>query len=147
MSQKDTRISCDECKYEFYLSAVGIKESIVKINDKSFTLTYFKCPRCNKIYRVLLTDDKFKRLKKDLDQTEAGLSRMRKSLGKGCLQSRAYSALVTAAQWKHDKLNRYADRLNGRFNGTFIFVASENNDNDVIYLPRESVDKKGEHVK
>ena len=56
MSQKMTRVKCDECEHEFILEAVGIHEAIVQLNGVPVTLVYFACPKCNKIYRISIQD-------------------------------------------------------------------------------------------
>ena len=75
MSQKMTRVKCDECEHEFILEAVGIHEAIVQLNGVPVTLVYFACPKCNKIYRVSIQDKRYYELKEDLEKTKKRIRR------------------------------------------------------------------------
>ncbi|MBQ0112192.1 MAG: hypothetical protein KBT03_03590 [Bacteroidales bacterium] len=121
-------IYCDECDKEFPLVSVQIQESDVEIEGQVFRLVYFTCPKCNKIYRVSLKDDKYEQLKEDLEQAK---KRIRRNNGRNNLEFQR--TLSSMAQKKLERLQNYTSRLNNRFNGTFTF-ASESKDK-IIYLP------------
>ena len=132
MSQKMTRVKCDECEYEFILEAVGIHEAIVELNGVPVTLVYFACPKCNKIYRISIQDRRYYELVEDLEKTK---KRIRRNHGSNNQEmARMLSSMVFR---KKQRLEEYVDKVNKMFPGTFTFVASENNHKEqtIKYLP------------
>ncbi len=124
-------IFCDECKHEFLMSAVNINEQAICIEKQQLTLIYFTCPKCNKIYKVCLMDDKSKELKEDLEKTK---KRIRRNRGSNNVEMA--SMLNNMVLKKQDRLKSYMNKLNGNYKGTFTYAASENNEQDkIIYLP------------
>lgn len=125
-------LRCDECDFEFLLSAANINNAEVVINDQPLTLVYYTCPKCNKIYRIILKDKKYEELAEDLERTK---KRIRKNHGSNNIEFA--SVLDGMVRNKHQRLRNHADRLNKQFPGTFTFVVSENNQEDkfIKYLP------------
>ena len=125
-------IFCDECKHEFLLNAVNIQEQGICINKQQLLLVYFTCPKCNKIYRVCLMDDKSKELKEDLEKAK---KRVRRNRGSNNVEMA--SVLNNMILRKQNRLKDYMKKLNDSFKGTFTYAASENNvqDKTIIYLP------------
>lgn len=125
-------LRCDDCDFTFLLNAVYINEAKVEINDQMFTLIYYTCPKCNKIYRITLKDKRYEELAEDLERTK---NRIRKNHGSNNDEwARVLNGMVRK---KHERLRNHVDRLNKQFPGTFTFVVSENNQEDKIikYLP------------
>lgn len=123
---------CDECKYEFSMNTVNIEEATVQLGGQALKLVYFACPKCNKIYRIMLKDERYEELKEDLEKTK---KRIRKNYGSGNDEfARTLNSMVTK---KHERLKAHLNNLDKKFPGTFTFVASENNHEDKIikYLP------------
>ena len=132
MSQEKAIIVCDECKYEFYLDAVGIHGAIVELNGVPVTLVYFACPKCNKIYRISIQDRRYYELVEDLEKTK---KRIRRNNGNNNQErARMLNSMVFK---KKQRLEEYVDKVNKMFPGTFTFVASENNHKEqtIKYLP------------
>lgn len=132
MSQKMTRVKCDECEHEFILEAVGIHETIVELNGVSVTLVYFACPKCNKIYRISVQDRRYYELVEDLEKTK---KRIRRNHGSNNQEmARMLNSMVFK---KKQRLEEYVDKVNKMFPGTFTFVASKNNHKEqtIKYLP------------
>lgn len=132
MSQKMTRVKCDECEHEFILEAVGIHGAIVELNGVPVTLVYFACPKCNKIYRISIQDRRYYELVEDLEKTK---KRIRRNHGSNNQEmARMLNSMVFK---KKQRLEEYVDRVNKMFPGTFTFVASENNHKEqtIKYLP------------
>lgn len=134
MSQKMTRIKCDECEHEFILKAVGIHEAIVQLNGVPVTLVYFACPKCNKIYRISIQDRRYYELKEDLEKTK---KRIRRNHGSNNQEIARMLNLNSMVFRKKRRLEEYVDKVNKMFPGTFTFVASENNHKErtIKYLP------------
>lgn len=132
MSQKMTRVKCDECEHEFILEAVGIHEAIVELNGVPVTLVYFACPKCNKIYRISIQDRRYYELVEDLEKTK---KRIRRNHGSNNQEmARMLNSMVFK---KKQRLEEYVDKVNKMFPGTFTFVASKNNHEEqtIKYLP------------
>lgn len=132
MSQKMTRVKCDECENEFILEAVGIHEAIVELNGVPVTLVYFACPKCNKIYRISIQDRRYYELVEDIEKTK---KRIRRNHGSNNQEmARMLNSMVFK---KKQRLEEYVDKVNKMFPGTFTFVASENNHKEqtIKYLP------------
>ena len=125
-------LRCDDCNNTFLLNAAYINETKVEINDQQFTLVYFTCPKCNKIYRITLKDKRYEELAEDLERTK---NRIRKNHGSNNDEwARVLDGMVRK---KHARLKNHLSRLNEKFTGTFTFVVSENNQEDkfIKYLP------------
>lgn len=125
-------LRCDECDYTFLLNAAYINEAEVMIDDQPFTLVYYTCPKCNKIYRITLKDKRYEELAEDLGRTK---NRIRKNHGSNNFEfARVLDIMVRKKLYR---LRNHADRLNKKFPGTFTFVVSENNQEDkfIKYLP------------
>lgn len=124
---------CDKCNAEFPTMSVSINECSVEIGGKTLLLTYFACPKCKSIYKVLLVkEDVYRRL---LDDFLLVKKRIRKLQGKG--NQELLERLQSMATVKSNKIKAYVAKMNKQYPGTFTFVASENNQKEVgiIYLP------------
>ena len=132
MSSTKYFLRCEECEHEFSVRGVKIDEAKVTINDQLFTLVYFTCPKCNKIYRVALKDKQYEVLAEDLEKIK---SRIRKNHGSN--NDELARVLGEMERKKLERLRARFDRLNKMFPGTFTFVVSENNQKDKLikYLP------------
>lgn len=65
MENEKFKITCDECGKSFYLGDLEIKKADkVKIEDKTFDITYFKCKECGKLYLIEMLDFRAEKLKK-----------------------------------------------------------------------------------
>lgn len=67
------KIKCDSCKYIWGIENIKLKERSLIINDSKLILTYFECPRCKKIFKVVLKDrnyfylvDKLNKIKEEI---------------------------------------------------------------------------------
>ena len=133
MSTKYSAIVCNECDYEFSMNSVKIKEATVNVGKKEeIILMYFTCPKCNKIYRIMIKDKQYEVLKEDLEKIK---TRIRKNNGsRNDELARVLDSMVIK---KHERLKNHMMKLNERFSGTFTFVVSENNHKEKIikYLP------------
>ena len=132
MNEMKHMIICDECKNEFFLESVNIKNAEVKINNQQLTLIYFTCPKCNKIYRVSLADTRYFELREDLEKIK---KRIRKNHGSN--NEEMHRTLNQMVNIKLERLRSHTDKLNKKFPGTFTLVVSENNhkENYIKYLP------------
>lgn len=60
----DVKITCDECGNVFGIKELNEKTvENVKIDDKTFTITFFKCAKCGKLYLVEILDYRAEKLK------------------------------------------------------------------------------------
>ena len=132
MMNQNAKLICDECKHEFSLKTINIKNAEVKINNQQLTLIYFTCPKCNKLYRVSLADARYFELKEDLEKTK---ERIRRNHGSN--NEEMVRVLNQMVFKKLERLRIHTDKLNKKFSGTFTLVVSENNHEEKIikYLP------------
>lgn len=129
-SQENKKIIvCDECKYEFLLNAVNIQCADLEIKNQQLVLHFFICPKCKKVYKILLCDEHYNELKEDF---EAAKLRLQKSQAKG--NKELVRTLEPMIRKKFERLKNHENKLNKTFNGTFV-VASENNNTIIKYLP------------
>lgn len=130
MTNNERIIVCDECNEEFPLKAVKINEAIVWLDGVPAILVYFTCPKCNKIYRVSIQDKRYYELVQDLERAK---ERIRKNYGSNNeIEAKRLNDLVFK---KKQRIANYMKKVNEKFNGTFTFKASENNQKEIIYLP------------
>ena len=132
MSENQKTIVCDECGYEFPLESVNIniQEQSVKCENEQLSLMFFTCPKCNKIYRVLLKDARYEELRVDLEKTKR---RIRRNHGSNNVEFAR--TLNNRGFKKAERLENHCKKLLAKYNGTFTFVASENNSKEIKYLP------------
>lgn len=132
MTKQKIQIECDECKHEFFLEAVNIENAEVEINNQRLTLIFFTCPKCNKLYRISLADNRYFELKEDLESTKKRIRRNHGSNNKE--MARMLSQMVDR---KLQRLRNHTDKLNKMFPGTFTLMVSENNHKEkyIKYLP------------
>lgn len=128
----DKVIYCNDCNYEFLLSAVEIKEADIELSGQTMTLVYFVCPHCGRLYKVAIKDERYKVLLEDLNATKARIRRCR-----GKKNFELASMLNNMVQKKAQRLREHMDKLNGKFTGTFVCCASENNTTVIKYIDRE----------
>ena len=65
MENQKFQIQCDECKNVFDVRDIEINTlEKIKILDKTFTITFFKCEECGKVFIVEMLDYRAERLKK-----------------------------------------------------------------------------------
>lgn len=132
MTTKNITIHCDDCKHEFSMNTVTIEETTINLSGQALILVYFTCPKCNKIYRIMLKDERYEELKADLEKTKL---RIRKNYGSGNEEfARMLNSMVIK---KQERLGNHVTNLEKKFPGTFTFVVSENNQEEKIikYLP------------
>lgn len=122
-------IVCNECNSEFFLRSIKIKESAIEISGQQFSLVYFKCPQCGKLYRVTLKDDKCNALVEDLENAK---KQIRRAKGKGNLYLQ--NRLVSMVYRKRERLQNHVAKLNAKYSGTFTEV-SESGATIIKYLP------------
>lgn len=135
-------IECDQCKKEFLIQSVEIKETSVEIEGKSLLLDYFVCPHCRAVYKVLLVEEaKYRELVDDLMAME---KRIRRRYGKKNVM--LAQKLQSMALVKQNRIKAYVESVSKKYPGSFVVLATENNQQreQVKYLPREDVDMKGE---
>lgn len=131
MSTKYATVYCDDCKTEFVVDPDIIKQATVTLDGQALVLVYFTCPKCSRIYRITLKDERYEELRVDLEKTR---KRIRRNHGSSNVEFA--STLSTMVQRKQQRLRDYTTKLNGKYPGTFVFAVSENGEDKFIkYLP------------
>lgn len=109
------KIICDECKKEFFLKSVKIKESIVKVNNVPINLVYFMCPKCKKVYPISIQDKRYFELLNDLENVK---HKIKKNNGTEDLQkAKVLNEMVFK---KLNRLKKHEEKVKKKFSGTFI---------------------------
>lgn len=137
MDNGDKVIVCDQCKHEFLIGSVGIKECSVEIEGKELLLDYFMCPSCKTVYKVLFVEEQeYRRLVDDLVSTQ---HRIQKMYGKQKTMQNVQliKNLQSMANRKSERLKKYVEGMNAKYSGSFTYIATENNNEDgtIIYRP------------
>lgn len=129
----DCVMVCDKCNAEFPIASVNINECSVEVDGKSLLLTYFVCPECEAIYKVLFVDENtYRKLLYDFLGVK---KRIHKLQGKGNPQ--LIERLQEVAQVKMNRTKEYVIKMNKQYSGTFTFEASVNNPEEKVvkYVP------------
>lgn len=129
MSQEKT-ITCNECGFEWPLNAVQIQEERIEIENEKLRLSFFTCPKCNKIYRVALMDARYDELVEDFEKAKKRIRR-----NNGSNNEELARVLTNAANKKLERLRNHVDKSAAKYPGTFTYVVSENKRKELVYLP------------
>lgn len=129
MSKELISVQCDECKHQFILRDVDVNEAAVIVSGERLVLTYFTCPKCNKVYRVTLKDARYDEIVVDIEKTKKRIQRTY-----GTNNEELARMLYNTLQRKMNRLKVHTEKLDDRFSGTFTLVMSENNCK-LEYLP------------
>lgn len=129
MSQEKT-IACNECGFEWPLNAVQIQEERIEIENEKLRLSFFTCPKCNKIYRISIQDRRYYELVEDFEKIK---KRIRRNHGSN--NQELARALTNAANKKLERLRNHVDKSAAKYPGTFTYVVSENKRKELVYLP------------
>jgi hypothetical protein len=82
MEEQKCLIQCDECKNVFDIRNTEIKtKENVRFENKTFSITYFKCEKCRKVYIVEMLDFKAEKMKnRYLNMSESVKKKKQKGL-------------------------------------------------------------------
>lgn len=131
-------IYCDECKRDFVLRSIDIKECLVEIEGNVLLLKYFVCPHCHAVYKVLLVEEaKYQELMNDLDALRKRIHRLH---GKGnlMLMQKLHSMLLQ----KQERIKRYCVSVYKKYPGSFMLATvNKQQEEHIIYLPRDNAEK------
>ena len=127
MNQK-LKVKCDKCGHEFFLDAVGINDTKVTIDEQEYELQCFACPKCDKVYRILLKDPKYYKLVKELESAKERIIYNRGKVGQ-----RMQEMLNEVAMKKQQRLKAYSIKLNQKFTGVFEFTIPKSGEQHIIY--------------
>lgn len=110
-----TPITCDSCGKTFRLSSDKIQEGVVE-NITKVSVSYFVCPKCKKVYTILIRDEKFGVLQDDYIKTKERYEKLyKKYFGKNEgeeLLSQVFSSMLA----KQQRLRQYEESLMSRVN-------------------------------
>lgn len=131
-SAKNMTVFCDDCKHEFSVNSVNIATAPVTLNGKSYDLSYFACPKCRRIYRIALMDQRYYELQADIERTK---KRIRRNHGSRNVEFAG--TLNTMVRAKLERLRNHTDTTNRKFPGVFVFATSDNGEENktIKYLP------------
>ena len=126
----DAIIECDACSYEFPFLSVKIKEATVQgVSD--MTIRYFTCPKCGKLYPILLMDQKYRELLNDFVQAKLRYTKALRKPGNVGVASMLGESMMR----KKQRLSAHHENIRRKYPGTFTIVSSEGNEDIINYLP------------
>lgn len=136
MDSNEKIVVCDRCSAEFFVKSVKIDKCSVEVEGKQLMFTYFQCPECKKVYRILLVDEqKYCELVDDLSSLER---RMRKC--KGNHNPYAFERLQNMAAIKKSKIQEYVNAMHNKYPYQFVAIQDGQSGERMICLPRDFVD-------
>lgn len=130
--QAEKILVCDNCKCEFKLKSVTFQEADFVIRGHNIRLTFFTCPKCNKIYKTLISDAHYQELMSDFIGSKETLEKLIKRQASKEMIERH----ISICDAKHKKVEHYEMKLQEEFPGTFTFRTSENKQKEIIYTER-----------
>lgn len=107
-------VKCDKCNKGFFLRSEDIKEANIEIKGQKLVISFFVCPRCNAVYKILIKDSMLISLMNDFQLTQQRAARL---LSKG-EEDKARDMQVRASK-KHHRAKAYSEKLSKMFTGEF----------------------------
>lgn len=126
----DINIICDSCGKQFKLSSVGIKTSLMDLDEGACDVVFFNCPSCKRVHLVSVQDARWTELKTDLDKQ---VKRQHRMYGRDNQQLAKVIAEMT--EKKKARLSKHVDNLKRKYDGRFTLVTTENGTEDLQFLP------------
>lgn len=126
----DISIICDSCGKQFKLSSVGIKTSLMDLDEGACDVVFFNCPSCKRVHLVSVQDARWMELKTDLDKQVKRQHRMH-----GRENPQLAKAIAEMIEKKKARLSKHVDNLKRKYDGRFTLVTTENGTEDLRFLP------------
>lgn len=126
----DINIICDSCGKQFKLSSVGIKTSLMDLDEGACDVVFFNCPSCKRVHLVSVQDARWTELKTDLDKQVKRQARMH-----GRENKQLAKVVAEMIEKKKARLSKHVDNLKRKYDGRFTLVTTENGTEDLLFLP------------
>lgn len=126
----DINIICDSCGKQFKLSSVGIKTSLMDLDEGACDVVFFNCPSCKRVHLVSVQDARWTELKTDLDKQVKRQARMH-----GRENTQLAKVIAEMIEKKKARLSKHVDNLKRKYDGRFTLVTTENGTEDLQFLP------------
>lgn len=126
----DINIICDSCGKQFKLSSVGIKTSLMDLDEGACDVVFFNCPSCKRVHLVSVQDARWTELKTDLDKQVKRQARMH-----GRENQQLAKVIAEMIEKKKARLSKHVDNLKRKYDGRFTLVTTENGTEDLRFLP------------
>lgn len=126
----DINIICDSCGKQFKLSSVGIKTSLMDLDEGACDVVFFNCPSCKRVHLVSVQDARWTELKTDLDKQVKRQHRMH-----GRDNQQLAKVIAEMIEKKKARLSKHVDNLRRKYDGRFTLVTTENGTEDLQFLP------------
>ena len=123
-------IICDSCEKQFKLSSVGIKTSLMDLDEGACDVVFFNCPSCKRVHLVYVKDARWTELKTDLDKQVKRQARMH-----GRENTQLAKVIAEMIEKKKARLSKHVDNLKRKYDGRFTLVTTENGTEDLQFLP------------
>lgn len=126
----EINIICDSCGKQFKLSSVGIKTSLMDLDEGACDVVFFNCPSCKRVHLVSVQDARWTELKTDLDKQVKRQARMH-----GREKPQLAKVIAEMIEKKKARLSKHVDNLKRKYDGRFTLVTTENGTEDLRFLP------------
>lgn len=126
----EINIICDSCGKQFKLSSVGIKTSLMDLDEGACDVVFFNCPSCKRVHLVSVQDARWTELKTDLDKQVKRQARMH-----GRDNPQLAKVIAEMIEKKKARLSKHVDNLKRKYDGRFTLVTTENGTEDLRFLP------------
>lgn len=126
----DINVICDSCGKQFKLSSVGIKTSLMDLDEGACDVVFFNCPSCKRVHIVSVQDARWTELKTDLDKQVKRQARMH-----GRENTQLAKVIAEMIEKKKARLSKHVDNLKRKYDGRFTLVTTENGTEDLQFLP------------
>lgn len=124
-------IKCESCGSLYGLSEIEVQERNCK--GMNFSVMYYECPRCKKMFLIAVKDQRYYEL---LDDVSVIQKRILKCRDKEVNDEFA-EKLAHLLRTKQDRLSEYVEKLRNKYEGKFTVLTSEET-TDITYLPRSN---------
>lgn len=126
----DINIICDSCGKQFKLSSVGIKTSLMDLDEGACDVVFFNCPSCKRVHLVSVQDSRWTELKTDLDKQVKRQARMH-----GREDPQLAKLIGELISTKKERLGRYTEKLKLKYDGRFTLVQTDSGTEELQLLP------------
>ena len=126
----EINIICDSWGKQFQLSSVGIKTSLMDLDEGACDVVFFNCPSCKRVHLVSVQDARWTELKTDLDKQVKRQARMH-----GRENPQLAKVIAEMIEKKKARLSKHVDNLKRKYDGRFTLVTTENGTEDLQFLP------------
>lgn len=119
IKDKEVYVQCEQCKSNHAVKSLSLHTDALNIRGVQLRLTYWRCPKCQKLYPVMLEDKSFALKQLEFTNVKTRIGRIVK-MGK-----KVDPALLKRLQRLKTEMDKYQLELKHRFMGDFNLIDSQ----------------------